>query len=88
MPLLTASFTQISRTMTRKIIAKRSRVKPFLKKINLNHVMPTRYNFDMDFKSISIKKKNNKLAKKMIRKVFENRYQSGKNKWFFTKLRF
>lgn len=80
--------SQISRTMSRKTIAKRSRVKPFLKKINLNHVMPTRYNFEMDYKTISIKKKNNKLAKKAIRKVFENRYQSGKNKWFFTKLRF
>lgn len=27
-------------------------------------------------------------AKKAIRKVFEEKYNSGKNKWFFTKLRF
>ena len=75
--------------MPRAVIARRSAVKPFLKKINLNHVMPTRYNFEMDFKAVRFgKKKTNKLAKKAVRKIFENRYQSGKNKWFFTKLHF
>ena len=39
-------------------------------------------------RKIEEEKKNNKLAKKAIRKVFENRYQSGKNKWFFSRLRF
>ncbi|KAK9721615.1 60S ribosomal protein L27B, partial [Basidiobolus ranarum] len=27
-------------------------------------------------------------SKKAIKKLFEERYVSGKNKWFFTKLRF
>lgn len=27
-------------------------------------------------------------AKKAIKKLFEERYQSGKNRWFFTPLRF
>ncbi|KAG0264125.1 60S ribosomal protein L27A, partial [Actinomortierella ambigua] len=27
-------------------------------------------------------------AKKAVKKLFEERYNSGKNKWFFTKLRF
>ena len=27
-------------------------------------------------------------SKKVIKKLFEERYQTGKNKWFFSKLRF
>jgi large subunit ribosomal protein L27e len=76
--------------MPRRKIAKRSRVKPFLKTINLNHLMPTRYNIDLDLSFItdSKKAKNNKIAKKNLKKLLENKYQSGKNKWFFSKLRF
>ncbi len=31
--------------MAKKKIAKRSRVKPFVKLINYNHIMPTRFEF-------------------------------------------
>merc|ERR1712046_188760 len=34
---------KITKGMSQKRIAKRSRVKPFLKCVNYNHIMPTRY---------------------------------------------
>lgn len=33
--------------MSKKLVAKRSKVKPFLKLINYNHLMPTRYSLDV-----------------------------------------
>ena len=36
---------RVTKTMGKKKIAKRSRIKPFLKVVNYNHVMPTRYVF-------------------------------------------
>ncbi|KAJ3158222.1 60S ribosomal protein L27 [Irineochytrium annulatum] len=84
---------KITRGMGQKRIAKRSKVKPFIKIVNYNHIMPTRYNLDIDLKSIvtaeSFKEPSQRAtAKKAIRKLFEERYNSGKNKWFFQKLRF
>ncbi|KAI0244570.1 60S ribosomal protein L27B [Massospora cicadina] len=77
-----------------KKIAKRSRVKPFVKIINYNHIMPTRYavEFDEFKKVVTIEAVSDptkrKEVKKFVRKAFEQRYTSGKNKWLFTKLRF
>ena len=34
--------------MSKKLVAKRSRVKPFIKVVNYNHIMPTRYSIDVD----------------------------------------
>jgi large subunit ribosomal protein L27e len=34
---------KVTNEMGKKKIAKRSRVKPFIKQINYNHLMPTRY---------------------------------------------
>jgi len=31
-------------------VEKRSKVKPFLKLVNFNHIMPTRYSVDFDLK--------------------------------------
>ena len=36
---------KITRAMTRRKIAKRSKVKPFVKAINYSHFMPTRFDF-------------------------------------------
>lgn len=73
--------------------AKRSKVKPFIKIINYNHLMPTRYTLELEglkgvisqdtFKEVSQRED----AKKTVRKAFEERYTSGKNRWFFTPLR-
>ncbi|KAI9336771.1 ribosomal protein L27e [Obelidium mucronatum] len=79
--------------MGQKKIAKRSKVKPFIKTINYNHILPTRYNFDLELKSVltaeSFKEPSQReTSKKAIKKLLEERYNSGKNKWFFQKLRF
>ena len=62
--------------------------------INYNHLFPTRYALDLEglkstvsndtFKEVSQREE----AKKAIKKLYEERYHSGKNRWFFTPLRF
>lgn len=85
---------KVTKRMGPKRIAKRSRIKPFIKIINYNHMMPTRYTFDLEdlkqvitpdtFKDAA----QRSAAKKTVRKSLKDRYKTGKNKWFFTKLRF
>jgi large subunit ribosomal protein L27e len=58
------------------------------------HIMPTRYTIELEnlkgvisadtFKEVSQREE----AKKTVKKAFEERYQSGKNRWFFTPLHF
>ena len=71
---------------------KRSKVKPFIKVVNYTHLMPTRYTLDLEglkgvvtnetFKEVSQREE----AKKTVKKTLEERYTSGKNRWFFTPL--
>ena len=80
--------------MGKKRIEKRSKVKPFIKVVNYNHMMPTRYTLELEglkgvvshdtFKEVSQRED----AKKIVKKALEERYASGKNRWFFTPLRF
>merc|ERR1711934_792061 len=42
---------KVTRSMSKKKIAKRSRVKPFVKVVNYNHMMPTRYGLDVELKN-------------------------------------
>merc|ERR1712098_2098 len=85
---------QVTKRMGKKKIAKRSKIKPFLKVINYNHVMPTRYNCEFAFDKTNLNKETlkdpmkKKKARHMVRCKFEELYKSGKNKWFFHKLRF
>lgn len=72
---------------------KRSKIKPFIKAVNYNHLMPTRYTLELEglkgsvtpdtFKEVSQRED----AKKTVKKTLEERYTSGKNRWFFTPLR-
>eukprot|EP01129_Flabellula_baltica_P002227 TRINITY_DN12060_c0_g1_i1.p1 TRINITY_DN12060_c0_g1~~TRINITY_DN12060_c0_g1_i1.p1 ORF type:complete len:135 (+),score=28.23 TRINITY_DN12060_c0_g1_i1:71-475(+) len=82
----------ITRAMPRKKAARKNRIKPFVKEINLTHVLPTRYNVDFDLQSISGAKLDDPTArskaKNTARNVFQYRHRGGKNKWFFSKLRF
>ena len=83
---------KITKGMGQKKIAKRSKVKPFIKVVNFNHVMPTRYNLDLELKQVvtseSFKDPSERItARKAVKKLLEERYNSGKNKWFFQKLR-
>jgi len=85
---------KITRRMSKKTSAKRSKVKPFIKVVNYNHLMPTRYTIELEalkgvvsndtFKEVSQREE----AKKTVKKTLEERYLSGKNRWFFTPLRF
>ncbi|POW02337.1 hypothetical protein PSHT_12134 [Puccinia striiformis] len=85
---------KVTRGMGPKKIAKRSKVKPFIRIINYNHLMPTRYALELEglkgiisyetFKEPSQREE----TKKVVKKLFEEKYQGGKSKWFFTALRF
>lgn len=84
---------KITKSMGQKRIAKRSRVKPFIKVVNYNHIMPTRYLFEADLKStVTVDSFKDKSVRqetvKKVRSLFEEKYNGGKNKWFFEKLRF
>lgn len=84
---------KVTRRMSKDKQSKRSKVKPFIKVINYNHLMPTRYTLELEglkgavtgdtFKEVSQRED----AKKTVKKALEERYQSGKNRWFFTPLR-
>ena len=89
---------KVTRAMKQERIKKRSQIKPFVKTVNLNHVMPTRYQLtDMDLKK-TIDEAADGEKVKSVKKVFEDRYRKqaeskpGKNKtgaqYFFKKLRF
>lgn len=83
----------VTKRMSKARQAKRSKVKPFIKVVNYNHLMPTRYTLELEglkntvtsdtFKEVSQREE----AKKTVKKTFDERYQSGKNRWFFTPLR-
>merc|ERR1712100_936391 len=63
----------------KKLVKKRSTVKPFVKMVNFTHVMPTRYSVESSMtKSL-----------KAAQAEFEKKYQDGEGqKWLFEKLRF
>lgn len=83
--------SKVTRSMSKKKVAVRSKVKPFVKVVNYNHLMPTRYTLDLETLKGVISQDTFKEptqredAKKTIKKAFEERYQTGKNKWFFTR---
>jgi large subunit ribosomal protein L27e len=84
---------KVTRGMGKKRADKRSKVTPFVKLINYNHLMPTRYSLDVDLKgTLDFDKLKDptqrKKARGEVRKRFQERYLTGKNRWFFTKLRF
>lgn len=80
--------------MGAKKVAKRTKVKPFVKLVNYNHLMPTRYSLDVEsFKSAVTSEaleepSQREEVKKVVKKALEEKHQAGKNKWFFTKLHF
>nr|CAI5867050.1 unnamed protein product [Callosobruchus analis] len=84
---------KIHKRMGKAKMHKRSKIKPFVKILNYNHLMPTRYSVDLtsDLK-VTPKELKDPMKRKKIRfqtrVKFEERYKLGKNKWFFQKLRF
>eukprot|EP00245_Coleochaete_scutata_P003098 TRINITY_DN14417_c0_g2_i1.p1 TRINITY_DN14417_c0_g2~~TRINITY_DN14417_c0_g2_i1.p1 ORF type:complete len:139 (+),score=42.83 TRINITY_DN14417_c0_g2_i1:105-521(+) len=84
---------KVIKKASQKTIAKRSRLKAFVKVVNYNHIMPTRYTLDVDLKTVVTPEKLESSTKKVdtkkdVKKVLEERFKTGKNRWFFQKLRF
>lgn len=85
--------SKVIRKDSAKKTAKKSRVKAFIKLVNYQHVMPTRYSLDVDLKEVAtvdaLQSRDKKVtAAKEIKSRLEDRFKTGKNRWFFTKLRF
>ncbi|OIR57462.1 MAG: 60S ribosomal protein L27 [Amphiamblys sp. WSBS2006] len=80
--------------MSEKKIQKRSRVYPFVKKMNVTHLIPTTHFSEIALgeeieKGLSEWKKNPAVRKKTIKelkKTFEEDYASGRSTWLFKKL--
>lgn len=73
--------------------ARRSSLKVFVKAVNYQHMMPTRYTLEVDLKGVvtpDCLENSTKRAEagKEAKKLLEEKFKSGKNRWFFTKLRF
>ncbi|GMH11563.1 hypothetical protein Nepgr_013404 [Nepenthes gracilis] len=84
---------KVIRKDSAKKTAKKSRVKCFIKLVNYNHIMPTRYTLDVDLKDVvtidAFQSHDKKVtAAKEVKARFEERFKTGKNRWFFSKLRF
>ncbi|RZR82951.1 hypothetical protein BHM03_00009519 [Ensete ventricosum] len=84
---------KVIRKDSAKKTAKKSRVKAFLKLVNYSHIMPTRYTLDVDLKDVvtvdALQSRDKKVsACKETKARLEERFKTGKNRWFFTKLRF
>ncbi|GLT61453.1 hypothetical protein SLA2020_341580 [Shorea laevis] len=77
---------KVIRKDSSKKTAKKSRVKAFVKMVNYSHVMPTRYTLDVDLKDVvtadALRSRDKKVTTgKEIKKRFEERFKSGKNRF-------
>ena len=85
---------KVTKRMGKKAVAKRIRIRPFVKVASLQHMLPTRCTFEAEFDKSAVNKESIKEPKKKrsalmkIKKEFEDHHKSGKSKWLFTKLRF
>lgn len=93
---------RVKRSMSKNKIAMRSQITPFIKVVNHNHIMPTRYTLDVsdtvksgiDTAAFASSGANSERpearveSRDAIKKEFQQRYNAGKNRWFFTALKF
>ncbi|MRA75673.1 hypothetical protein GH890_29885 [Bacillus thuringiensis] len=85
---------KVTKRMAKKRIKQKSKIKAFGRVYNFNHLMPTRYSIDVNLDKGVINKEafkdpaRRQKAKREAKMKFEERYKSGKNRWFFQKLRF
>jgi large subunit ribosomal protein L27e len=92
---LVVANTQVTKKMSDKKQAKRSKCKTFIKNINYTHLMPTRYSLDVadDLKNVvtadALDNATKKVAaQKEAKKLLEAKFKTGKSRWFFTRLAF
>ncbi len=95
---------QVKRTDSKKKFIRKTSVKPFVKYINQNHVLPTRFQVnDFDLKDIkdenlNVKTKAREALRKTLHDSFSNTLRNlpnpkenekaGHTKFFFSRLRF
>mmetsp|Transcript_40903 Transcript_40903/g.81332 ORF Transcript_40903/g.81332 Transcript_40903/m.81332 type:complete len:143 (+) Transcript_40903:51-479(+) len=92
---------KVVRAMGKAKLEKRCKIKPFVKVLNFNHMMPTRYSVDIDLKKVvdenSIAQATINDTRKTVKKMFEEKYKTQSAKtdkkstgvsYFFNKLRF
>jgi len=85
---------RVVKRMGKNTIKKRSKIRPFIRVVSLQHLLPTRCMFDTDFDKSIVNKETikepekKKVAIAAVKKDFETRYKTEKSKWLFTKLRF
>merc|ERR1712055_520468 len=85
---------KVTKQMSKQKLKRRCKIKAFVKVVNYNHLMPTRYSVDVSIDKATVNKEAirdaaaRRKARREIKKKFEERYKTGKNKWFFQKLRF
>lgn len=84
---------RVTKKQTKVKQARRSSLKTFTKVVNYQHMMPTRYTLDADLKNVitsdSLENSTKRTeANKEAKAILEEKFKSGKNRWFFTKLRF
>ena len=73
---------KVTKRMSQKKIERKTKVKPFIKFVNYNHMIPTRYmvaSTDMDLKATVTEdklatKESKKTLKKEVRKIFQEKY--------------
>merc|ERR1712188_305002 len=87
---LVVGLAKYPRKVTKSVSEK---MKTFVKLVNYNHLMPTRYSLDVDLKSsitpdVIDNATKRKSARLQAKTAFEEKYKTGKSKWFLTKLRF
>ncbi|GMI77042.1 hypothetical protein like AT4G15000 [Hibiscus trionum] len=82
--------SKVIRKDSAKKTAKKSRVKCFVKLVNYQHLMPTRYTLDVDLKDVvpvdALQTNDKKVAAcKATKERFEERFKTGKNRvrYFF-----
>ena len=93
---------KVTKSMSKKKMSKKLKIKPFIKAVNFTHLMPTRYQCDLELQGAvsleSLKEGKRADARKNVKKLFEARYnnQDGAKsdkaftgtQFFFDKLRF
>ncbi len=66
-------------------------IQTFIKVANYQHIMPTRYTLEVELKGVvtadCIDNSTKKVeANKEAKALLEEKFKSGKNRWFFAKL--
>jgi large subunit ribosomal protein L27e len=81
---------KVTATMLKKKTNKKSKIKSFVKVYNYNQLMPTGNSVDISLNKKDIFKDPvpNEKARWEAKVKFEERYMTGKNKWFLKKFRF